>query len=79
MNTILTPNILHPADKKQPTLILRTNSQLLVDNITDRLVISQNITYTLVSSDHLGHIAVLDDEDTVKQSVRIKVTHDKKH
>ena len=53
---------------------------LLLDYIiNDKLIISQYSTDTLVLSDHLGHIVVSDEVVTVKQKVRIKVTHYKKH
>ena len=77
MNSVLTPYNLHPANTKQPTRISRTTSSLLDYIINDKLINSQYITDTLLSSDHLGQIATLDDVLTKKHTVRIKVTHDK--
>ena len=70
MNSVLTAYTLHPANTKQPTWISRTTSSLLDYNITDKLINSQYNTDTLLSSDHLGHIATLDDVVTMqKQSL----------
>ena len=58
MNSVLTPYNLHPTNTKQPPRISRTTSSLLDYIITNKQFNSQYITDTLLSSDHLGHIAV---------------------
>ena len=77
-NSVLTPYNLHPANTKQPTRISRTTSPLLYI-INDKLINSQYITDNLLSSYHLGQFAILDDVLTMKHTVKIKVTYDKKH
>ena len=77
MISVFTPYILNPANTKQPSRILRTTFPLLDHFITNKLISSQYITDTLLSTDHSGHIAGLDDVVTKKQKVRIKVRHGK--
>ena len=78
-NSVLTLYNLHPANTKETTRILRTTSPLSDYIITDTLINSQYITGTLLSSDHLGHIAILEDVITMNQETRIRVTHNKTH
>ena len=79
MNSVLTPYNLHPANTKQLTRISRTTFSLLDYTITDKLINSQYITDTLLSSNHSGHFAVLGDVVTMKQKVRNEDQGDKKH
>ena len=77
MNSVVTLYNFPPGFINEATQISRRTSSLSNYIITDKLKNFQYNTDTLLSSDPLGHTAILDGVITMKQKTRIRATLDK--